>query len=341
MMNSEAQLFKSIATGSSVSKISELPVVGNRLLQSQVPQMSVLELKQLLDTQPSNLLLIDVRYKSEYELARLPGWVLVPYPEIQSGEGIAKIKKLLDDKRQRYPDRELHLVVMCKAGVRSAKALALLKEAEIIGINVQGGIDAWSKQIDSSIPQYSMKSISEDKPRQVKQRSISQRWLFGGGIAVALGTVAAVATVRHNPDLLRPAIQAGMPLEAGSQLPIVGYAIRQAQLPQIEVKQLKQLIDRKDSNFVLLDVRDPDEYQVSHIPGATLVPLPEIEKGAGIDKVESLLQGRRLIIYCTSGQRSARALMLLQDAGVKGTQVKGGIKAWNEQIDPSMPRKNW
>lgn len=341
MMDSKANLFNSLPMTGSVGKISELPVVGNQLLQSQVPQMSVQELKQLLDAQASNLVLIDVRYDSEYKIAGLPGWTLVPYPEIQRGEGIATIKQLLEGKRRVSPDNEPHLIVMCKAGVRSARALALLQEAGISGINVQGGIDAWSKEIDPSIPQYSMKDISEDKPRQAKQRSQVQRWLYGSGLVMALGTVATVFAVRHNPELLRPLIQAGVPLEAASDLPVVGYAIRQAEVPQMNVQQLKQLTDSKANNIVLVDVRDQNEYDVSHIPGATLIPLPEIEKGAGTSKIKSLLKGRTLIAYCTSGTRSARALVLLQDAGIKGTQVKGGIKAWNQEIDPSMARIHW
>lgn len=341
MLNSKLSQLNTFSSHGFVGKTSGQPVDGNQRLQVQVPQISVQELKQLLDTQASNLVLIDVRYKSEYEIAGLPGWTLVPYPEIQSGESIAKIKQLLEKKRQVSPGTEPHLIVMCKAGVRSARALALLKEVGISGTNVQGGIDAWSKEIDPSIPQYSMKDISEDKPRQAKKRSQIQRWLYGSGLVVAVGTVAAVFAVRYNSDLLRPLIQAGVPLESASDLPVVGYAIQEASTPQIEVHQLKQLIDSNANDFVLVDVRDPNEYKVSHIPGATLVPLPELEKGAGIDKIKSLLNGRRLIAYCTSGKRSARALILLEDAGIKGTKVKGGIKAWNQEIDPSMARINW
>src|SRR4028118_950435 len=120
MMDSRVNLFKTLPMVGSVGKVSGLPVVGNRIAQSQVPQMSVQELKKRLDSKVNNLLLIDVRNKSEYEIAQLPGWVLVPYPEVKSGEGIAKIKQLLEEKRQ-VCDNNPHLIVMCKAGVRSAK----------------------------------------------------------------------------------------------------------------------------------------------------------------------------------------------------------------------------
>lgn len=343
MLNSKLNLSIPDLIDSSVEKIFGVSAVRNQPLAWQVPQyISVQELKQLLDSKASNLVLIDVRYESESEIARLSGgWVLIPYPDIQSGEGVAKIKQLLEKKRRRYPGNKPHLIVMCKAGVRSAKALALLKEAGITGSNVTGGIDAWSQEIDPSIPTYSMKDITEDKPRQAKQRARVQRWLYGSGLVLALGTVGAVAAVRHNSDLLRPLIQAGVPLASASDLPVVGYAIQEAEIPTVDVHQVEQLIDSKATDYVLVDVRDPNEYNVSHIPGATLVPLTEIEKGPGIDKIKSILQGRRLIAYCTSGKRSTRALVVLENAGIKGTKVQGGIKAWSEEIDPSIPRIHW
>jgi len=72
-MESKVNLLKPIPIVGSVGKISELSIVGNRVAQAQVPQMSVQELKKLIDAQVDNLLLIDVRNKSEYEIAQLPG----------------------------------------------------------------------------------------------------------------------------------------------------------------------------------------------------------------------------------------------------------------------------
>jgi adenylyltransferase/sulfurtransferase len=338
MLNFRLNRFNPSFSEGYASQISSVPL-GNHHLRSQVSQIDVQELKQLLDTQASNLVAIDVRYESEYNIARLPGWTLIPYPEIQQGQGIAKIKQLLEEKRQLNPGREPHLIVMCKAGVRSAKALALLQKVGITGTNVTGGIDAWSQEIDPSIPQYSMKDIAEAKTSSVKSpKSPSQikRWLYGGGIVLALGTIGAVLAVRQHPDRIRPLIQAGVPLQWASDLPVIGYTIQQASYPQITVQQLKQLIDRKTTNYLLVDVRSPEEYQHSHIPGAVLVPIKDIEQGSGINKIRSSLKGRRLIAYCTSGARSDRALVLLREAGIVGTQVKGGIKAWSEQIDPSV-----
>jgi adenylyltransferase/sulfurtransferase len=166
--------------------------------------------------------------------------------------------------------------------------------------------------------------------------------LIGGGAAVAVGAVAAALAVGHNPDLLIPAIKAGVPLRWASPYSgVVKSAVKRADTPQISAQELKQLIDNKATDYLLLDVRTPEEYKLSKIPGSVNVPLTEIQQGAGIDKVKSMLKGRRLIAYCTHGYRSGAALVKLQDAGVAGTQYSGGIKEWTEKIDPSLPRNNW
>ena len=201
MMQSQVNLTQSTPWGKSLTKITELPVVGNKVLQLRVNQMSVQQLKQLLDQQAANVLLIDVRYQSEVEIAQIPGAVLVPFPELKSGKGIAKIQKLIDEKRQENPGSEPQLVIMCKAGVRSAKAVALLKPAGIDGFNLTGGIDAWSKEVDPSVPQYSIKDVSEFDALVAKQRQIKQRCFTGGGLAIASFAVAAVFAAPHASEL--------------------------------------------------------------------------------------------------------------------------------------------
>ncbi len=108
-------------------------------------------------------------------------------------------------------------------------------------------------------------------------------------------------------------------------------------LPEMTVQELKQLLDSGSDDFVLVDVRNPNEYQISKIPGSLLVPLPEIENGSGIDKIKEALNGHRLIAHCKMGGRSAKALGILKQAGIEGTNVKGGITAWAKEIDPSVP----
>jgi adenylyltransferase/sulfurtransferase len=109
-------------------------------------------------------------------------------------------------------------------------------------------------------------------------------------------------------------------------------------MEEITVKELKQLLDSGSDDFVLLDVRNPNEYQIASIPGAVLVPLPDIENGQGIDQVKELLNGHKLYVHCKSGMRSAKAIGILKEkTGITGTNVKGGILAWSREVDPNVP----
>lgn len=342
MLDARANLPNSIPQSNPIGKLTQLPFVGNRLVQTQVPQMSVQQLQQLLAKNATNLLLIDVRYPSEHNIARLPGeWFLITYPQIKVGSGIARIKQLLQEKQQANPSEDIQVLILCRAGVRSAHSVFHLQQAGIKATNITGGIDAWRQHIDPSLPNYQRKDIPEIGSSSANKRQSKQRWLSGCGIALALGAVGAVGAVRYNSDLLRPMMQAGVPLAAASDWPVIGYAIQEASEPIMSVQELKQLIDSKDKNYLLVDVRTPEEHKLSHIPGSVLVPLLDIEQGKGIEDVKSQLKGRKLLAYCTSGKRSTRALLLLKQAGVKGTKVQGGIKAWTEKIDPSLPRNNW
>lgn len=112
---------------------------------SDIPEMTVTELKAALDGDRDNILLLDVRNPHEYEIGKIDGSLLVPLGDIESGKGIETVKAALGDKK---------LYVHCKLGGRSAKAVALLKEAGITGVNVKGGINAWSEEVDSSVPKY-------------------------------------------------------------------------------------------------------------------------------------------------------------------------------------------
>jgi adenylyltransferase/sulfurtransferase len=112
---------------------------------------------------------------------------------------------------------------------------------------------------------------------------------------------------------------------------------RQKEMQEITVQELKQLLDKGAKDFVLLDVRNPSEYEIAKIPGSVLVPLSEIENGQGVEKVKELLNGHRLIAHCKFGSRSTKALGILKDAGIEGTNVKGGISAWSKEVDPSVP----
>ena len=87
-------------------------------------------------------------------------------------------------------------------------------------------------------------------------------------------------------------------------------------------------------SFVLVDVREPHEYQISKIAGSTLIPLGEIPK-----RWQEIPQDQEIVLQCKAGIRSAKALLFLQQQGYKKLlNLKGGIDAWSEEIDPSLPR---
>jgi sulfur-carrier protein adenylyltransferase/sulfurtransferase len=112
---------------------------------------------------------------------------------------------------------------------------------------------------------------------------------------------------------------------------------RQKEMLEMTVQELKQLFDSGVQDYLLLDVRNPNEYEIAKLPGSVLVPLSDIENGNGVQKVKELLNGQRLIVHCKLGGRSAKALGILKEAGIEGTNVKGGIDAWSKEVDPSIP----
>jgi adenylyltransferase/sulfurtransferase len=157
------------------------------------------------------------------------------------------------------------------------------------------------------------------------------------GLWTSAIAVSVLAYVIYHPDALKPLIQTGLPIGSLSNIPLIGDSIRAAEAPQVSVQALKELIDRKAKNFILIDVRTPEEYSDVHIPGAVSIPIAEMEQGSGIARIKALATERQVITYCTAGQRSNKALELLRKAEIQGSNVNGGIRAWRKQIDPSMP----
>jgi sulfur-carrier protein adenylyltransferase/sulfurtransferase len=143
--------------------------------------------------------------------------------------------------------------------------------------------------------------------------------------------------LRPNPE--RPIIEKLIDYEQFCGIPQAKAQEAQAQmeLPEMTVTELKQLLDSGTDDYVLIDVRNPNEYEIAKIPGAVLIPLPDIESGSGIEKVKDLVNGHRLIAHCKIGGRSAKALGILKQAGIEGINVKGGITAWSREVDPSVP----
>jgi molybdopterin/thiamine biosynthesis adenylyltransferase/rhodanese-related sulfurtransferase len=106
-----------------------------------------------------------------------------------------------------------------------------------------------------------------------------------------------------------------------------------APIGEIDAKSLKAKFDRKDK-FVLLDVREPHEFQIARIDGSTLIPLGELPK-----RVHELSADDEIIAHCKSGMRSAKAVDFLKQAGFKNVlNMKGGILAWSDQVDPRVPK---
>jgi adenylyltransferase/sulfurtransferase len=102
----------------------------------------------------------------------------------------------------------------------------------------------------------------------------------------------------------------------------------------ITASDLKGMFDRGEGIF-LVDVREPNEFEIVSIPGATLIPKGEFLSGAALEK---LPQHKRIVLHCKSGARSAECLAIVKNAGFSdAVHVGGGVLAWVNQIDPSLP----
>ncbi|MEL6437725.1 MAG: molybdopterin-synthase adenylyltransferase MoeB [Cyanobacteria bacterium J06621_8] len=144
--------------------------------------------------------------------------------------------------------------------------------------------------------------------------------------------------LRPNPE--RPVIEKLIDYQEFCGIPQAAAAAEAESnaIAEMSVQDLKQLMESGQDNFVLLDVRNPNEYEIAKIDGSVLIPLSELEDGSGIKKVKELVNGHRLIAHCKLGGRSAKALNILKQAGIEGTNVKGGIEAWSQEIDSSVPQ---
>jgi len=143
--------------------------------------------------------------------------------------------------------------------------------------------------------------------------------------------------LRPNPE--RPVIDKLIDYEefCGIRQAQAQEAAQMADIPEMTVQELKQLLDSGATDYVLVDVRNPNEYEIAKIPGSVLVPLSEIENGSGIETVRQLVNGHRLLVHCKMGGRSAKALAILKQAGIEGINIKGGINAWSQEVDPTVP----
>ncbi len=110
-------------------------------------------------------------------------------------------------------------------------------------------------------------------------------------------------------------------------------AAKELEVPKITATELKQKIERHDK-FVLVDVREPFEYDIARIQGSKLIPLGELPA-----RLSELDSADDIVLQCKGGSRSAKALRILQEAGFrKLNNLEGGITAWSNDVDPTVPK---
>ena len=109
--------------------------------------------------------------------------------------------------------------------------------------------------------------------------------------------------------------------------------IRDGEIAAISVSDLKRKIDNGDA-VVIVDVREPFEYEIAHIENSKLIPLSDLP-----DHVEELDRAKEIVALCHTGARSAQAVNFLKGEGFeRAFNLAGGIEAWATEIDPTMPR---
>ncbi len=105
---------------------------------------------------------------------------------------------------------------------------------------------------------------------------------------------------------------------------------------EIDVHAVKAMLDEK-RNFKLIDVREPSEYDICNIEGATLIPLGIIQE-KDPSKLNGLQKNEEIVLHCKAGVRSMKAAKALQEIGFENVKsMKGGILEWAEQVDTAMP----
>jgi adenylyltransferase/sulfurtransferase len=103
---------------------------------------------------------------------------------------------------------------------------------------------------------------------------------------------------------------------------------------EVTVQEMKRALDDPKLGISVIDVREPDEFQIAHVPGVPLFPLGDLPK-----RFAELDPNQQYYIHCKSGVRSMKALRFLKEQGFKYVKsVKGGISAWADEIDSSVAK---
>ncbi len=110
--------------------------------------------------------------------------------------------------------------------------------------------------------------------------------------------------------------------------------MNQQPMPEITPTELKQRLDKGD-DIQIIDVREQNEYDFARIPDTKLIPLGQL-----MSRMSEIDPERETVVHCRSGGRSAQAINALQRSGFTGqlTNLKGGILAWSDEVDPSVPK---
>jgi sulfur-carrier protein adenylyltransferase/sulfurtransferase len=105
-------------------------------------------------------------------------------------------------------------------------------------------------------------------------------------------------------------------------------------MQEITVTELKERLDGGE-DIQIIDVREPNEYAAARIPNSTHIPLGQI-----LNRMSEIDPSRETVVHCKMGGRSARAIEALTRAGFHGrlSNLKGGITAWSNEVDPSVPK---
>ncbi len=108
----------------------------------------------------------------------------------------------------------------------------------------------------------------------------------------------------------------------------------QQQMPEITATELKQRLDRGD-DIQIIDVREADEVAIAKMPGTTHIPLGQV-----VNRMTEIDSNRDTVVHCKMGGRSAKAIEALKRSGFSGNLInlKGGITAWSNEVDPSVPK---
>lgn len=152
-------------------------------------------------------------------------------------------------------------------------------------------------------------------------------------LAEVLGAGASLSIVDRDPRAAAAVAVRSDPQAAGELLAKLGGSQAPGQSPwDISVEELARL-RTSDADFILLDVREPNEYDTVNL-GGRLAPLASLGEA-----IADLDRGTRIVAHCRAGTRGAKAVAQLRDAGFDDVwNVNGGLMAWIDRIDPSLPR---